>query len=207
MGMIDLSNVSKLFTSYLLIGFILFNRCSTRSISIETKRETDESPIVDLLKIGAVSYLSTSPFDSYAETNVDWNSFLGTWNEIKRIDNSFQSGLTEVSATYSLQGDGTIRVTNQGLSASGETRLDGVALIPNPPVGKLKVSFFFPFFFGDYLILRIDRTGYRTALIGGPDPNFLWVFSREKTIPQQVETEYIEYAKTIGYDTNRLLSY
>ncbi|WP_244245574.1 lipocalin family protein [Leptospira kemamanensis] len=52
-----------------------------------------------------------------------------------------------------------------------------------------------------------NRTYYQTALIGGPDPNFLWVFSREKTISQSIVNEYIQYAKTIGYDTNRLQSY
>ncbi|TGL72463.1 lipocalin family protein [Leptospira jelokensis] len=207
MGFLDRSNRKQVVLLLPFFLFYLLNGCSTKDLSFETKEEQNELTIGRLLTFGAVTYLSTSPFDSYAETNVDWNQFLGTWNEIKRIDNSFQSGLSAVSATYSLPGDGTIRVTNQGLSATGETRLDGVALIPNPSVGKLKVSFFFPFFFGDYLVLRIDRQGYQTALIGGPDPNFLWVFSREKTIAPQIETEYIEYAKTIGYDTNRLLSY
>ncbi|EMY61642.1 lipocalin-like protein [Leptospira terpstrae serovar Hualin str. LT 11-33 = ATCC 700639] len=155
-----------------------------------------------------VTYQSTSVFDSYAEKNLDWSRFLGTWIEIQRIDNSFQSGLREVSAEYSLSNDGSIRVFNRGVDLTGNrNQIEGKALLVHPDVGKLKVSFFFPFFFGDYLVLKIDRINYSTALIGGPDPNFLWVFSKTNSIPSEVESDYIEYAKTIGYSTDRLQSF
>jgi apolipoprotein D and lipocalin family protein len=116
-------------------------------------------------------------------------------------------GLTNVTADYALREDGNIRVKNEGETITGRSSLEGVAIIVNPSVGKLKVSFLYPLFFGDYLILKIDRNGYQTALIGGPEPNFLWIFSREPTISSVTENEYIQFAKTIGYDTNRLLAY
>lgn len=199
------------FLKYIIQGslsILLVSGCTNFSIPKDKKNSLEENPLYPFLTIGVLTYLSTSDFDSYAEKDIDWSRFLGTWKEIKRIDTSFQKGLKQVTADYSLLEDGSIRVTNQGTTETGETNvLVGKALLPNPKVGKLKVSFFYPFFFGDYLILKIDRTGYQTALIGGPDPNFLWLFSRTDSLPIEVETSYIQYAKSIGYFTDRLLPF
>ncbi|WP_246839306.1 lipocalin family protein [Leptospira levettii] len=186
------------------ILIVTFFQCSPSLFPNDKNSSNSENPFLPLLSVSLGTYLSPSRFDAYAEKNIDWNRFLGTWFEIKRIDNPFQSGLTNVSAEYSLREDGNIRVKNQGTSANGPITIEGVALLPDPNLGKLKVSFLYPIFFGDYLILKVDRQGYQTALIGGPESNFLWIFAREKTISQTIETEYILYAQTIGYDTNRL---
>lgn len=192
----------KVLCFYILI--VTFFHCSPSLIPNDKNSSNSENPFLPFLSVSLGTYLSPSRFDVFAEKNIDWNRFLGTWYEIKRIDNPFQSGLTNVSAEYSLREDGNIRVKNQGTSANGPITIEGVALLPDPNLGKLKVSFLYPIFFGDYLILKVDRQGYQTALIGGPESNFLWIFAREKTIPQSIETEYILYAQTIGYDTNRL---
>ncbi|MGE8722513.1 lipocalin family protein [Leptospira terpstrae] len=191
---------------FVLVG--IFCGCSSPTFEPSKSRSAEENIFFNLLVTGLVTYQSTSVFDSYAEKNLDWSRFLGTWNEIQRIDNSFQSGLREVSAEYSLSNDGSIRVLNRGVDPTGNrNQIEGKALLIHPDVGKLKVSFFYPFFFGDYLVLKIDRIDYSTALIGGPDPNFLWVFSKTNSIPTEVESDYIEYAKTIGYSTDRLQSF
>ncbi len=183
---------------------VLFTLLVFLSFCNPTKKE--ERPVWEpFLLFGLVSYASTSPFDAFAERDVDFPRFLGTWNEIQRIDNSFQRGLTKSSATYTDNGNGQIGVLNQGIRADGGiTAQNGVALVPDPKVGRLKVSFAFPFFFGDFIILRIDRLNYQTALIGGPTPNFLWVFSRQETINPTVESNYINYAKEIGYNVESL---
>ncbi|WP_108958419.1 lipocalin family protein [Leptospira ellinghausenii] len=201
-GILPINQKWKQLCFYTLV--ITFFQCSPSFFPNEKNSSNLENPSLPLISVSLGSYLSPSRFDAYAEKNIDWNRFLGTWIEIKRIDNPFQSGLTNVSAEYSLREDGNIRVKNQGISSNGPTTIEGIALLPDPNFGKLKVSFLYPIFFGDYLILKIDRQGYQSALIGGPESNFLWVFSREKTISQSIETEYILYAQTIGYDTNRL---
>ena len=70
--------------------------------------------------------------------------YLGRWYEIARLDHSFERGLIEVTAEYSLREDGGIKVINSGRSAeTGElSRAEGRAYF----VGS--VSFFlvhFPF--------------------------------------------------------------
>lgn len=176
------------------IIFLLF-------LSFCSSPKKEERPVWEpFLLFGLTSYASTSPFDSFAEREIDFSRFLGTWNEMQRIDTSFQSGLSRSRATYSDIGNGQIGVLNQGTrSDGGTTAQNGIALVPDPKVGRLKVSFAFPFFFGDFLILRIDRVNYQTALIGGPTENFLWIFSRQESIDPAIETSYIEYAKGAGY--------
>lgn len=191
--------------SFFLMFF--FFHCSLSQFPNAKETNESEFPFVSLLSVSLGTYVSSSRFDRYVESNLEWSRFLGKWHEIKRIDNPFQMGLTNVTADYALREDGNIRVKNEGETITGRSSLEGVAIIVNPSVGKLKVSFLYPLFFGDYLILKIDRNGYQTALIGGPEPNFLWIFSREPTISSVTENEYIQFANTIGYDTNRLLAY
>ena len=47
-------------------------------------------------------------------TDFDQNRYLGTWYEIARLDHSFEHGLSEVSATYDVNPDGSISVLNRG---------------------------------------------------------------------------------------------
>ena len=43
-------------------------------------------------------------------TNFDANRYLGKWYEIARLENRFERGLEQVSATYGKRNDGGIRV-------------------------------------------------------------------------------------------------
>jgi len=40
--------------------------------------------------------------------------YLGQWYEIARLDHRFERGLSKVTANYSLQEDGTVKVINRG---------------------------------------------------------------------------------------------
>jgi apolipoprotein D and lipocalin family protein len=178
-------------------------------IGCSTKKEEDSKTklLKNLVLLGLISYQTDSPFSKYAIQDVDISRFVGKWNEYKRIDNSFQSGLTKVTAEYNVIGADRISVTNVGIRANGDlSQIVGVGIIRNLSVkGFLKVSFF-PLFYSDYYILKIDND-YQYALIGGPVPNIFWILSKPQTVPSQIETQYIEYAKSIGYDTNSLKAY
>jgi len=54
------------------------------------------------------------PEDVKVVDNIDANQYLGTWYEIARLDHSFERGLVNVSATYSMRDDGGIKVINRG---------------------------------------------------------------------------------------------
>ncbi|MFT7402421.1 MAG: apolipoprotein D and lipocalin family protein [Hydrogenophaga sp.] len=44
----------------------------------------------------------------------DLQRYLGTWFEVARLDHRFERGLSRVSATYSLNAGGSVKVLNRG---------------------------------------------------------------------------------------------
>ena len=49
-------------------------------------------------------------------TGFELDRYLGTWHEIARLDHSFERGLEQVTAEYSLREDSGVRVLNRGYS-------------------------------------------------------------------------------------------
>jgi len=68
---------------------------------------------------------------------------------------------------------------------------------------RLKVSFFKPFWSGYNVIDIADD--YKYALVAGKNLDYLWILSREKTIPENIKTRFLEKAKSVGYNTSRLI--
>ena len=118
-------------------------------------------------------------------TNFDIKKYLGTWYEIARLDHSFEKGLIDVYAEYSLRDDGGIKVINRGKNSSNGEWKEAIGkayFINEKDVGSLKVSFFWPFY-GAYHIAKLDKS-YTMALIIGPNINYAWILSRtEKPAP------------------------
>ena len=135
--------------------------------------------------------------------------YLGTWFEIARLDHRFERGLTDVTATYTMRDDGGVTVLNRGYDLSkgdgGEWKEAlGRAYFNGPETeGRLKVSFFGPFY-GGYNILLLDGE-YRYALVSGPDRSYLWILAREPVLPQGVLDELLAQARQWGFDTDALI--
>lgn len=136
----------------------------------------------------------------------DANAYLGTWYEIARLENSFETGLEQISAHYSLREDGGLRVLNRGYDpAKGAWKAaEGKAyFIDSPQEGRLKVSFFGPFY-GAYNIIDWDQNaGY--ALVCGADYSYLWILSRTRQLPAAVLQQLITKAKGFGFATEQLI--
>ncbi|POY35047.1 hypothetical protein C3K47_17210 [Solitalea longa] len=138
--------------------------------------------------------------------NFDVNRYLGTWYEIARFDFRFEKDLNNTSAHYTLDKKGNVIVLNSGFNFKKHewTKAEGVAKFRgDKSVAALKVSFFGPFYSG-YNVVALDEN-YQYALIAGRNLDYLWILSREKSIPQEVKTKYLKIAKEIGYDTSRLI--
>lgn len=76
--------------------------------------------------------------------NFDSQRYLGTWYEIARLEHSFEKGLDNITASYSLRDDGGIRVLNRGYDRQkSEWRMaEGKAYpVKSPDLGYLRVSF------------------------------------------------------------------
>lgn len=139
--------------------------------------------------------------------NFDIQRYLGTWYEIARLDHSFERGLSRVSAEYSPRDDGGIRVINRGFNAEKNQweQAEGKAyFIEDHTMGRLKVSFFGPFY-GAYNIIDLDRDHYQYALVCGPDTSYLWILSRTPRLDKDIRDRLVSKAASFGFDTTELI--
>ena len=134
------------------------------------------------------------------------DKYLGEWYEIARIDFYWEKNLKNVIASYTLNDDGSIRVNNQGYDMVKEKYKQSVGkatFVRGEEEGALKVSFFGPFYSG-YNVVMVDDD-YRYALVFGENLDYMWILSRDKTIPEDIKQKYLSYAKRSGYATDKLV--
>lgn len=135
------------------------------------------------------------------------NRYTGTWYEIARLDHRFERGLDNISATYTLNKDGSVNVLNKGWNQkNGEwEQAEGMAyFIEQPDQGRLKVSFFGPFY-GAYNIIELDKQNYAYSMVTGPDKSYLWILSRTRQLPKETLASLIDKAKNLGFATDKLI--
>ena len=133
--------------------------------------------------------------------------YLGTWYEIARLDHRFERGLEDVTATYSLREDGGVNVVNRGFNVGSNAweEAEGKAyFVGEPTVGRLKVSFFGPFY-GGYNIIELDRTNYAWSMVAGPDRSYLWILSRTPSIDPVIRDRLLSKAESLGFATDELI--
>jgi apolipoprotein D and lipocalin family protein len=160
-----------------------------------------------LLLLGP-SACSTMPPDGIAAVSAfDVGRYEGRWYEIARLDHSFERGLTDVSATYRRQPDGSIEVVNRGYDVDRNVWRQAVgraSFTGAPDVASLKVSFFGPFY-GGYHVVALDREHYRWAMVVGPDRSYLWILARDKRLPGSIRDPLLAHAAALGIDTQKLI--
>lgn len=145
------------------------------------------------------SVQSVSPFDL--------DTYLGLWFEIGRLPLRWEeANASNITAEYSLQDDGRVRIDNRCLTSSGQPKQSvGQGTVVEGEPGQLTVTFlpkalrWLPFTHGEYWVLKIDPN-YTYALVGTPDLSHLWLLGRTSTIPGTVIDEYLSFAQQQGFD-------
>ena len=146
------------------------------------------------------------PKGAVAVKPFDIEKYLGKWYEIARMDFRFERDLNNVTANYSRNEDGTIKVDNQGYNyvtkewkqAIGKAKSAG-----QPDEARLKVSFFGPFY-SAYNVIALDSE-YKYALVAGKNLKYLWILSRETTVPESIKNSYLKIAQDLGFDIAALI--
>ena len=139
--------------------------------------------------------------------NFKLESYLGKWYEIARLDHSFERGLSQVTADYSLRDDGGLKVINRGYSAKENKwkEAEGKAyFVRGTDHGYLKVSFFGPFY-GSYIVFELDHENYQYSLVSGPDKSYFWILARKPQINENVKNVLVAKAAALGFDTSKLI--
>lgn len=139
-------------------------------------------------------------------TGFELERYLGQWYEIARLDHSFERGLDCVTADYSLRDDDGVRVINRGYNLEEQAwdEAEGRAyFIDDENVGRLKVSFFGPFY-GGYNVLELDDD-YQWALVAGPNRDYLWILSRSPEMDSATENRLRERAAELDFPIDELI--
>jgi len=132
--------------------------------------------------------------------------YLGKWYEIARLDFKFERNLSNTTAEYSLNKNGSIKVDNKGyhtIKKEWKQSLGKAKFVGDANVAMLKVSFFGPFY-GGYNVIALDEN-YKYALIAGGSLKYLWILSRDTSIPEDIKEKYLTIAKNAGYNISELL--
>ena len=125
-----------------------------------------------------------------------------------RLDHRFERGLSNVTATYTPNDDGTVRVLNRGFDREKcrWKEAHGTAeFLGDPTQASLSVTFFWPFS-GGYHVFALDEKHERYALISGPSHDFLWVMARQPSLPSDTLNTLIDKAREQGFPVDQLLS-
>ncbi len=149
---------------------------------------------------------ATIPNGAVAVKPFDKERYLGKWYEIARKDFKYERHLSNTTAEYSLNDNGTIKVYNQGYNTEKGEWVHAIGkakFIGEENIAMLKVSFFGPFYSG-YNVIAIDDE-YKYALIAGKSLKYLWILSREINIPVEIKDKYLKIAEEIGYNTSDLI--
>lgn len=137
----------------------------------------------------------------------DSERYLGTWYEIARLDHSFESGLSHVSAEYRRNDDGSIKVINRGYNAEEDQweEADGRAVfVDDESTGHLKVSFFGPFY-ASYVVFELESEDYSYAYVTGYNREYLWFLSRTPQVSDAALQDFRARARAEGFDLEELI--
>ncbi len=134
---------------------------------------------------------------------VDLGRYAGLWYEIGRYDNGFERGCEAVTAEYTRRDDRLVDILNTcrqgGVDGPVKTAEARAKVVDDSGDAKLKVSFFGPFYVGDYWIL--DRADdYSWSIVGEPSGRYLWLLSRTAKPSEAVRATIMTRTAALGYD-------
>ncbi len=137
--------------------------------------------------------------------SIETQRYLGAWHEAARLPNRFERDCVAVTAEYGMRPDGLISVHNVCMRADGSTR-DAMGRARRVGVGeegKLKVSFFGPFW-GNYWVLG-RAEDYSWSIVGEPSGRYLWVLTRAERITPEERAMFEARLRALGYDVSKLI--
>jgi apolipoprotein D and lipocalin family protein len=162
------------------------------------------------LQQGAYALQQGASAPPRTDTSVDLQQFGGTYYEIARSPNHFQTQCVgDVTVNYTVRTDGRLEVLNRCRRENGT--IAQVRGVGRPGAdGRIEVQFAAPWLslgrrrWGNYVILAAGPD-YSYAVIGWPRRDYLWILSRLPRMPQLAYKQALEIAKAYGYDVDRLI--
>lgn len=138
---------------------------------------------------------------------VDLDRYAGRWYEFARYENRFEKGCESVTAEYAKRADGLITVANRcrdgGVDGPVRVSEGRAKIVPGSANAKLKVSFFGPFYLGNYWVLD-HADDYSWSIVGEPSGRYLWILTRAEKPDSTLRAQLVSRVAALGYDTSML---
>jgi len=163
--------------------------------------------LLALLLTGTTACSGTRPEHSPLPTaaQVELDRYVGQWHEIAKIPNRFQSQcISDTTATYTRNADGSIAVVNRCRIRGGEfEEAHAIARVADARSNaKLEVSFFSLLgwrpVWGNYWVLAIGPD-YDYAVVGEPGRRYGWILARTPTLPDATRAQIDRQLRELGY--------
>lgn len=169
-------------------------------------------PILLLLCLASLPPTTRAREQVASVPDLELSRYAGQWYEIARLPVSFQRKCAgDITAAYSLRGDGTIQVHNACRDHDGRMQdTHGVARTVAGHPGRLQVRFvpdwlsWLPLVWADYWVLELDPD-YQWAMVGEPGRKYLWFLSREPSMDRALFDRLCARATAMGYDLSPLV--
>ena len=138
------------------------------------------------------------------DITLDLNRYLGKWYQIAALPQVFSFNASCVTAEYSLNADGSIKVLNKQITENGTpSEITGRATVePNSGNTKLRVGFF-----GqqptasNYWIVEI-ADDYSYSVVSDPTKTTWWILSRTPQMDEAKVQEIINRWRGFGINTS-----
>ncbi len=160
--------------------------------------------------IAAVTLTGCPALPDTVDGHVDLERYAGLWYEIASAPVFFNEDLVNVTATYTLNDDGTVGVVNEGFNTETEEieRIEGLARSVSKNNSRLRVSFVEGplgiLASGGYWIIQLDFEAYEWAVVSDPLRNTLFILSREPSLDPMVLDGILGRLQEQNFDTERL---
>lgn len=192
----------------------LRNQKQTRNMKIRSPWIYGAAALITLGGVAALAACASNGARKSGNENVpepskavDLDRYLGHWHEFARYENRFERGCEGVTANYARREDGLVSVINAchegGLSGPYKTSEGRAKIVAGSNGTKLKVSFFGPFYVGDYWILD-HADDYSWSIVGEPTGRYLWILTRDARPSPDMRRSLIERTRALGYDVTML---
>ncbi len=158
--------------------------------------------------------LSGCPSPPQTVTFVDLERYMGLWYQVAGYSFFPTRNLVGVTAEYTLQEDGTVRVVNRGFDGGfdgPEEVIEGTARVVDTTTNA-KLEVIFPSILagllkGEYWIIALDDVDYSYAVVSDSRRATLFVLSRTPVMAPSVLDAIIEDLVARGYNRNRIVDF
>jgi len=131
---------------------------------------------------------------------VDLARMQGKWFEIAKLPRASQAGCSGTTASYQLKSPNELLVVNECHEGGLQGPLKRVAAraVATDAAVPAKLSLDFGFAYGDYWIVEVGDD-YEYAVVGHPSRDYLWILSRERSLPKPTLDGVLERAQARGF--------